>query len=167
MAKLLRRFKRQPVEFVEGDALVESGGEYGSQPKMVPPTSGMPETIEETEDGTSSAGRLAFRPAALVVVMLVVALAMASALGWLDELPADLVARWPWLLVALGVLAMVVGLITSWSHAILGGPALAAVGLVALLDPVLIQSGGLTIAGALLVAFGLAVIVRGLTTLQT
>jgi len=167
MVKLLRWFRRQPVEFVEEDTLAESGSEYGSQPRMVTLASGMPEAVGEPEAVSSSAGRLELRPVALAGIVLVVVLAVAAALGLLGQIPTDFVARWPWLLVILGALATVVGLITSWSHAILGGPALAAVGLVALLDPALIQSGSLAIAGAVLVALGLAVIVRGLTTLQT
>ncbi len=100
-------------------------------------------------------------------MILVVALAVAAALGLLDQIPTDHVARWPWLLVILGALATVVGLITSWSHAILGGPALAPGGLVALLATATLSEVGLAVAGGLLGAHGLAVIVRGLTTLQT
>ncbi len=165
MAKLLRRFRRQPVEFVEEGA--EAGGEYADRPQTAAAVAKASVMIAEAEAGPQPRGRLELRPAALIAVILVVALAVAAALGLLDQIPTDLVARWPWLLVILGVLATVVGLITSWSHAILGGPALAAVGLVALLDAATIPSVGLAIAGALLVALGLAVIVRGLTTLQT
>jgi hypothetical protein len=165
MAKLLRRFRRQPVEFVEEGAAV--GSETADRSQTAAAVAEAPMMIAEAEAGPQPRGRLELRPAALIAVILVVALAVAAALGLLDQIPTDLVARWPWLLVILGALATVVGLITSWSHAILGGPALAAVGLVALLDTATISSVGLAVAGGLLVALGLAVIVRGLTTLQT
>lgn len=98
----------------------------------------------------------------LFILLLVVALALV-ALDIPAQIPAELLARWPWLLVIVGVLWLLVGLVTAWPHGTLGGPLVAAVGVTVLLEQQGVLSGPMTLGGVLLVTAGLAVTVRGLT----
>ncbi len=101
-----------------------------------------------------------FRMLVLLVLFVVAVLLLA---GGMTTISAEVVSRWPWLLVILGMLWLLVGLVTAWPHGTLGGPVVIAIGFVALLDQQLIASSAMTAAGAVMVALGLAVIVRGLT----
>jgi hypothetical protein len=98
----------------------------------------------------------------LVILVIVVALALV-AFNVTDQIPSDLLARWPWVFVIAGVLWLLVGLVTAWPHGTLGGPLVVAVGIAALLDQEQVLSGVMTFSGVLLIAVGFAVILRGLT----
>lgn len=107
--------------------------------------------------------RLVTRWRVLLVILLLVAVGVLALTGFPGQLPADVVAQWPWLLVVIGGLGLLVGVVTAWPYGTLGGPLLLAVGLVALPDQSLGDSWPMALAGALLLAFGAAVILRGLT----
>jgi hypothetical protein len=108
--------------------------------------------------------RLVLRYRVLLAVLLLGAAGILIAAGVTDQLPPDLVERWPWLLIVVGGLGLLAGLVTAWPGATLGGPLVLGVGLVALLDQEnALASTTMTLAGAALVALGLAVILRGLT----
>lgn len=107
--------------------------------------------------------RLTTRWRVLLVILLLVAVGVLALTGFVGQLPADVGAQWPWLLAVIGGLGLLVGVVTAWPYGTLGGPPVLAVGLVALLDRSLADSWPMALAGALLLAFGAAVILRGLT----
>ncbi len=107
--------------------------------------------------------RMVVRVRLLVLVALLVAALAVTALNSTLPLPAELLARWPWLLVIGGVLWLLVGLVTAWPHGTLGGPVVIALGALGLLEQGAVFSSSMVVAGMLLIALGLAVILRGLT----
>ncbi len=107
--------------------------------------------------------RLAARWRVLLVILLLTAVGVLALTGFMGQLPADVIAQWPWLLVVIGGLGLLIGVVTAWPYGTLGGPPVLAVGVVALLDRSLADSWPMTLAGALLLALGAAVILRGLT----
>lgn len=107
--------------------------------------------------------RLATRWRVLLVILLLAVVGILALTGFPGQLPADVIAQWPWLLVVIGGLALLVGVVTAWPYGTLGGPPVLAIGLVTLLDRSLADSWPITLTGALLLALGAAVILRGLT----
>jgi hypothetical protein len=154
--RFTRRLRRQPEE---------------------PPGTQKPESVATEEAGAiqfeeltsepEAPERWVVRPAGLIVILLIVAGLVAAIGGLTAQLPPELVAQWPWLLIGVGALALVIGLVTAWPHGTLGGPALAAIGLAALMQQAGLGAGGMVLAGVLLVALGLGVGLRGLSMLRT
>ena len=152
VSQFTRRLRRQPKEI--------SGAE---EPEIAatPPQFEAPSSAE-SED----AARWVIQPVGLVVILLLVAGLAAALTGVTAQLPAEIVAQWPWLLIGVGALALIIGLVTAWPHGTLGGPALAAIGLAALMQQSGLGAGGMVLAGVLLVALGLGVGLRGLSMLR-
>lgn len=123
--------------------------------------------FEELASESGEPERWVVRPAGLVVILLILAGLVAATGGLVAQLPPELVSQWPWLLIGVGALALVIGLVTAWPHGTLGGPALAAIGLAALMHQAGLGAGGMVLAGVLLVALGLGVGLRGLSMLRT
>ncbi len=109
------------------------------------------------------ARRTDLRPRVLLVILVIVAALASVALNITDQIPPDLLARWPWVFIIAGVLWLLVGLVTAWPHGTLGGPIVVAIGIAALLDQQQVLSGVMTFSGVVLIAAGLAVMLRGLT----
>lgn len=156
-----RRFRRRespPERFVSLDE--EFDADLGDEASVAPD---IPPMLYEAEADSRPQTRLVPRYRALLLVLLLIAAGVLIAGGAVGQIPPDLVERWPWLLVVLGALGLLVGLVTAWPGATLGGPLLLGLGLVALLDQSAIASTTMALAGAALIALGVAVILRGLT----
>lgn len=156
-SRFTRRLRRQPEEFPDTqEAASVADGEAAA-----------PIQYEEIATASDEPTGWVIRPAGVIVVLLLVAGLVAAIGGLTAQLPAELVAQWPWLLIGIGVLALVIGLVTAWPHGTLGGPALAAIGLAALMQQAGLGAGAMILAGVLLIAVGLGVGLRGLSMLRT
>lgn len=137
----------------------------GDAPGDSPPLE-MPASVEDEPAWTEPDAprmRIQVQYRRVLAIVLVLAAILVLAFNLLGDLPADLTARWPWLLIIVGVVALLAGLVMAWPHGTLGGPVLMAVGVVALLDQAFVPAASLMLSGAVMVALGLAVIIRGLT----
>jgi hypothetical protein len=103
----------------------------------------------------------------LIGIGLVIAAIVLLAGNVSGAIPPDLLDRWPWVLIVGGALWLLVGLVTGWAHGTLGGPLVASIGLVALLGQQEVVLNLMLVSGAVLVALGLGVIVRGVTMPRT
>ncbi len=107
--------------------------------------------------------RIAIRWPVLAVLIVVIAGLVFLAAGGAAGVPPEVLARWPWLLVIGGAVWLLVSLVTGWPRGALGGPLVIAIGLVALLQQQGFASNMMVIGGALMVALGAGVILRGFT----
>ncbi len=157
--RILGRFRRRsgevadrPADLMESEVGPDQG--YGQDITFTGAQVLEAEPLDQT--------RLVLRFRVLLLVVLVAAAAVLLAGGVFGQL-SGLLELWPWFLVLVGALWLLIGLVTAGATATLGGPVLVAVGLAALLDQQFVPSFAMAAAGAVLIALGAAVIVRGLT----
>jgi hypothetical protein len=153
---MLRRVFRRRGSNDEGSLQDEPGLEKSAAAK-----------IDDEEAGVPSAYKIVVRwrfASGLALVVLAVLFFVAD-LG--ASIPEDLVRRWPWLLVIIGVLGLLAGVITAWPYGTLGGPLIAIVGVMVLIRDQDIAANMMTAAGAALIAFGMGILLRGLTAPRT
>lgn len=118
---------------------------------------------EDVEDEPPIPMRTEVRPGVLVLVVLLATVVIVTVTGVWQQLPSDVLAAWPWLLIGAGGLWLLIGVITAWAHGTLGGPLLAAIGAAALLEQSGALSGSMVIGGLGLIGLGIALLLRGLT----
>lgn len=107
-------------------------------------------------------GRIAVRPLRLIIVGALLLLVVLFAFDLQALLPQDWLAQWPTALTVVGVGLLLGGMVTANATATLVGPVVAALGLVSLLE--LPGGSDLTvISGAMVCAFGVGAVLRGLT----
>jgi len=113
-----------------------------------------------------AAPRLMINFAALVLVALLLAAGVVGTLVNLDRIDLSVPDQWPWGLLALALLWLVVALARRQVTPALGAAALVGASLSALLDVQGIAAWRETMIGAVLVALGLGIVLRGLLLRQ-
>ena len=149
-----------PVESASPDAYVgtppEPDEDYRAEIEQAPrPPRSAPDTL-----------RPGINPGALLLVLLLVAAGIIGTLLNLDRLDLDVPGEWPAALIVVAILWLVLALSRRRVTAALGAAMLAGVGVSALLDTQGVATWRDTMLGAVLIALGLGLVIRGLLLRQ-
>lgn len=117
---------------------------------------------EETEKlARRSRVRIQIGPLLLIAILIVTVITLTGTVN--VDIPPDTLARWPMVFVVLGAIWFLSGIVTGLPHGTLGGPVLVAIGLLAMQELPGPSLESDMLAGAVMIALGVAVLVRGLT----
>ncbi|MCZ2099170.1 MAG: hypothetical protein LC121_23505 [Anaerolineae bacterium] len=149
-----------PVESASPDAYVgtppEPDEDYRAEIGQAPrPPRSAPDTL-----------RPGINPGALLLVLLLVVAGIIGTLLNLDRLDLDVPGEWPAALIVVAILWLVLALSRRRVTAALGAAMLAGVGVSALLDTQGVATWRDTMLGAVLIALGLGLVIRGLLLRQ-
>ncbi len=112
------------------------------------------------------ASRLGFSPGVLIVVLLLVTAGIVGTLLNLDRLELDIPGEWPAVLIVVAVVWLILALRQRRVTPALGAAMLVGAGLSALLDTQGVAEWRDTMLGAVLIALGLGLVIRGLLLRQ-
>ncbi|GAB4571180.1 MAG: hypothetical protein Kow0077_07190 [Anaerolineae bacterium] len=125
-----------------------------------------PNDVMNTASTEPPGRRLVVRWPGLVVMLgllLVAAIVLTESLG---VLPNEWRTGWPWAVLVVGGLMLLGGLLAGWSTGALVGPLLVAGGVVGVLARQGVEANTLLLGGALMIAAGTGIVLRGLTMIR-